>query len=195
MRTVGCEKKEEDAAEKHAKTERRNDKKKLTVAEEKLNLLLQKNDASLGVSLPCKQAMSEVVHAHGGREKTVELVPLELKRRKELQASMREDHKGKTRDTSSPKEGDKPVEESLLMLICALVRLAVELDALQTCNVGKSMNHLRNHKNMEIEKKARNLVDTCNLHFHSRAVITKGMAILPNNSSFNLEVFQRYLCK
>eukprot|EP01018_Ginkgo_biloba_P007128 Gb_05690 [translate_table: standard] len=74
---------------------------------------------------------------------------------------LQEAHKGKTGDTGSPKEGDKLVEELLLMLLRALDRLPVDLDALQTCNVGKSVNHLRSsHKNMEIQKKARNLVDT-----------------------------------
>ncbi|KAE8689801.1 hypothetical protein F3Y22_tig00110931pilonHSYRG00114 [Hibiscus syriacus] len=33
-------------------------------------------------------------------------------------------------------------------------------DALQMCNIGKSVNHLRSHKNIEIQKKARSLVDT-----------------------------------
>ena len=34
------------------------------------------------------------------------------------------------------------------------------LIALTACNVGKSVNHLRGHKNSEIQKKARGLVDT-----------------------------------
>ncbi|CAM6007381.1 unnamed protein product [Sphagnum balticum] len=34
----------------------------------------------------------------------------------------------------------------------------MDLKALKTCNVGKSVNHLRNHKNFDIQKKARKLV-------------------------------------
>ncbi|XP_057982957.1 uncharacterized protein LOC131167908 isoform X2 [Malania oleifera] len=73
---------------------------------------------------------------------------------------LQEVHKGKIGDGVSPKESDKFVEEFLLALLRALDKLPVNLDALQTCNVGKSVNHLRSHKNSEIQKKARSLVDT-----------------------------------
>lgn len=73
---------------------------------------------------------------------------------------LQEVHKGKVGDGSSPKEGDKSVEEFLLALLHALDKLPVNLHALQTCHVGKSVNHLRSHKNLEIQKKARSLVDT-----------------------------------
>ncbi|XP_043706910.1 uncharacterized protein LOC122656456 isoform X2 [Telopea speciosissima] len=73
---------------------------------------------------------------------------------------LQEVHKGKIGDGSSPKEGDKSIEELLLALLRALDKLPVNLHALQTCNVGKSVNHLRSHKNLEIQKKARSLVDT-----------------------------------
>ncbi|WJZ97425.1 hypothetical protein VitviT2T_016030 [Vitis vinifera] len=69
-------------------------------------------------------------------------------------------HKGKIGDVSSPKDGDKSAEESLLVLLHALDKLPVNLQALQMCNIGKSVNHLRTHKNLEIQKKARNLADT-----------------------------------
>eukprot|EP01018_Ginkgo_biloba_P007007 Gb_02775 [translate_table: standard] len=69
-------------------------------------------------------------------------------------------HKGKSGEAGSPKEGDKIEEELLLMLLRALNRLPVDLNALKTCNVGKSVNHLRSHKNVEIKKRARFLVDT-----------------------------------
>ncbi|KAK8959106.1 hypothetical protein KSP40_PGU015749 [Platanthera guangdongensis] len=62
-------------------------------------------------------------------------------------------HKGKTGDGNSPKESDKAIEELLLALLRALDKLHVNLHALQTCNVGKSANHLRSHKNLEIQKK------------------------------------------
>jgi len=73
---------------------------------------------------------------------------------------LQEAHKGKIGDGSSPKESDKGTEDLLLALLRALDKLPVNLNALQTCNVGKSVNHLRGHKNLEIQKKARSLVDT-----------------------------------
>ncbi|VVB17806.1 unnamed protein product [Arabis nemorensis] len=73
---------------------------------------------------------------------------------------LQEIHKGKTGDASSPKDNDKSVDEFLLILLRALDKLPVNLNALQTCNIGKSVNHLRSHKNSEIGKKARSLVDT-----------------------------------
>ncbi|KAG0472077.1 hypothetical protein HPP92_016623 [Vanilla planifolia] len=73
---------------------------------------------------------------------------------------LQEAHKGKIGDGNSPKESDKAVEELLLALLRALDKLPVNLNALQTCNIGKSVNHLRSHKNLEIQKKARSLVDT-----------------------------------
>ncbi|GJQ92455.1 bromo adjacent homology domain, transcription factor IIS [Tanacetum coccineum] len=72
---------------------------------------------------------------------------------------LQEIHKGKIGD-GSPKVNDKSVEEFLFALLRALDRLPVNLHALQTCNVGKSVNHLRSHKNTEIQKKARGLVNT-----------------------------------
>lgn len=69
-------------------------------------------------------------------------------------------NKGKNGDGNTLKEGDKSVEEFLFALLRALDKLPVNLHALQTCNVGKSVNHLRGHKNTEIQKKARSLVDT-----------------------------------
>ncbi|KAL8529828.1 hypothetical protein ACS0TY_007039 [Phlomoides rotata] len=69
-------------------------------------------------------------------------------------------HKGKIGDGSNIKSGDKSVEEFLLVLLRALDKLPVNLQALQMCNIGKSVNHLRSHKNSEIHKKARTLVDT-----------------------------------
>jgi hypothetical protein len=73
---------------------------------------------------------------------------------------LQEVHKGKIGDASSLKDGEKSVEEFLLVLLRALDKLPVNLHALQMCNIGKSVNHLRTHKNLEIQKKARSLVDT-----------------------------------
>ncbi|ESQ45753.1 hypothetical protein EUTSA_v10010055mg [Eutrema salsugineum] len=73
---------------------------------------------------------------------------------------LQEVHKGKVGDGGSPKDSDRPVDDFLLVLLRALDKLPVNLNALQTCNIGKSVNHLRSHKNLEIGKKARSLVDT-----------------------------------
>ncbi|XP_004489323.1 uncharacterized protein [Cicer arietinum] len=68
---------------------------------------------------------------------------------------LQEVHKGKIGDGNVDKS-----EEFLLALLRALDKLPVNLHALQTCNVGKSVNNLRSHKNSEIQRKARSLVDT-----------------------------------
>ncbi|CAJ2665492.1 unnamed protein product [Trifolium pratense] len=68
---------------------------------------------------------------------------------------LQEVHKGKIGDGNVDKS-----EEFLLALLRALDKLPVNLHALQTCNVGKSVNNLRSHRNSEIQRKARSLVDT-----------------------------------
>ncbi|XP_057772580.1 uncharacterized protein LOC130992102 isoform X2 [Salvia miltiorrhiza] len=68
-------------------------------------------------------------------------------------------HKGKIAN-GNLKDGDKSVEEFLLVLLRALDKLPISLHALQMCNIGRSVNHLRSHKNTEIQRKARTLVDT-----------------------------------
>ncbi|WOL12138.1 hypothetical protein Cni_G20903 [Canna indica] len=73
---------------------------------------------------------------------------------------LQEIQKCKSGDGNSPKESDKLVEELLLALLRALAKLPVNLNALQTCHIGKSVNHLRTNKNPEIQKKARSLIDT-----------------------------------
>ncbi|XWS60695.1 hypothetical protein CRYUN_Cryun07bG0057700 [Craigia yunnanensis] len=72
---------------------------------------------------------------------------------------LQEVHKGKIGDGSGSKD-DRLVDDFLLTLLRALDKLPVNLTALQMCNIGKSVNHLRSHKNIEIQKKARSLVDT-----------------------------------
>lgn len=67
---------------------------------------------------------------------------------------LQEVHKGKNGD------GDKSVDEFLSVLLRALDKVPVNLQALKMCNIGKSVNHLRTHKNFEIQRKARGLVDT-----------------------------------
>ncbi|KAG4184395.1 hypothetical protein ERO13_A09G170100v2 [Gossypium hirsutum] len=72
---------------------------------------------------------------------------------------LQEVHKGKIGDGSGSKD-DRSVDDFLLTLLRALDKLPVNLTALQMCNIGKSVNHLRTHKNIDIQKKARSLVDT-----------------------------------
>ncbi|KAK9669398.1 hypothetical protein RND81_13G126900 [Saponaria officinalis] len=77
-----------------------------------------------------------------------------------LDGWLQEVHKGKVGDSSSPRDHDKSVDDFLLTLLRALDRLPVNLNALQMCNIGKSVNHLRSHRNSDIQRKARSLVDT-----------------------------------
>lgn len=85
---------------------------------------------------------------------------VQLKGLSVLDEWLQEVHKGKVGDGTSPKDNDKSVDEFILVLLRALDKLPVNLNALQTCNIGKSVNNLRSHKNSEIQKKARSLVDT-----------------------------------
>ncbi|CAN6288704.1 unnamed protein product [Urochloa humidicola] len=70
---------------------------------------------------------------------------------------LQEAHKGKSGDGT--KEADKPIDDLLLSLLRALAKLPINLSALQSCSIGKSVNHLRAHKNVEIQKKAKCLVE------------------------------------
>ncbi|CAM6062401.1 unnamed protein product [Sphagnum tenellum] len=72
---------------------------------------------------------------------------------------LQEAHKGKVGEVGNPKEYDKGVEDLLLTFLRALDKLLVDLKALRTYSVNKSVNHLRSHKNLDIQKKARKLVD------------------------------------
>ncbi|KQK01967.1 uncharacterized protein LOC100824814 isoform X2 [Brachypodium distachyon] len=72
---------------------------------------------------------------------------------------LQETHKGKSGEGGSPKDTDKPIEDLILALLRALAKLPISLTALQSCSIGKSVNHLRSHKNPEIQKKAKCLVE------------------------------------
>ncbi|XP_024527470.1 uncharacterized protein LOC112345293 [Selaginella moellendorffii] len=72
---------------------------------------------------------------------------------------LQEAYKGKSGDGESPREAIKGVEELLLTILSALEKLPVDLQALR-CQVGKSVNNLKSHKNLEIKEKARKLVET-----------------------------------
>lgn len=69
-------------------------------------------------------------------------------------------HKGKNGGGGSPKGGDPIDDELLLMLLHAFNKLPVDLNALKKSSVGKSVNLLRNHRNFEIKRRAKYLVDT-----------------------------------
>jgi len=72
---------------------------------------------------------------------------------------LQEVHKGKVGEVGNLKEYDKGVEDLLLTLLRALDKLLVDLKALKTYSVDKSVNHLWSHKDLDIQKKARKLVD------------------------------------
>ncbi|KAG9451115.1 hypothetical protein H6P81_011080 [Aristolochia fimbriata] len=125
---------------------------------EKLVHLMQLDKAEKKIDLVGRIMLADVIAATEryeclGRFVQLRGVPI-------LDDWLQEVHKGKLGDGSSPKESDKSVEELLLALLRALDKLPVNLHALQTSNVGKSVNHLRSHKNLEIQRKARSLVDT-----------------------------------
>ncbi|KAH1201645.1 hypothetical protein GmHk_17G048295 [Glycine max] len=84
---------------------------------------------------------------------------------------LQEAHKGKIGDGLGSRDGDKSVDDFLFVLLRALDKLPVNLQALQACNIGKSVNHLRTHKNLEIQKKARGLVDTWKKRVEAEMII------------------------
>lgn len=125
---------------------------------EKLVQLMQPDSADKKIDLAGRIMLVDVIAVTDKYDCLGRFV--QLKGLPVLDEWLQEVHKGKIGDGSSPKESDKFVEEFLLALLRALDKLPVNLHALQTCNVGKSVNHLRSHKNSEIQKKARTLVDT-----------------------------------
>ncbi|KAL5186261.1 hypothetical protein HKD37_05G012155 [Glycine soja] len=84
---------------------------------------------------------------------------------------LQEAHKGKLGEGIGSRDGDKSVDDFLFVLLRALDKLPVNLQALQACNIGKSVNHLRTHKNLEIQKKARGLVDTWKKRVEAEMII------------------------
>ncbi|WOK94112.1 hypothetical protein Cni_G02814 [Canna indica] len=125
---------------------------------EKLVTLMQLDKTEKKVDVPGRILIADVIAAtdrYDCLSKFVQLRGLLI-----LDEWLQEVHKSKTSDGSSPKDSDKTVDELLLALLRALAKLPVNLNALQTCNIGKSVNNLRGHKNLEIQKKARSLIDT-----------------------------------
>ncbi|KAI3665935.1 hypothetical protein L6452_44570 [Arctium lappa] len=124
---------------------------------EKLIQLMRPESAEKKLDLACRAMLVDVISVTERFDCLGRFV--QLRGLSVLDEWLQEIHKGKIGD-GSPKENDKSVEEFLFSLLRALDRLPVNLHALQTCNVGKSVNHLRSHKNSEIQKKARSLVST-----------------------------------
>ncbi|KAJ4813933.1 BAH and TFIIS domain-containing protein [Rhynchospora pubera] len=132
-------------------------------AVDKLVTLIQMDRTERKLDLAARVMLADVIAATNRDECLDRFV--QLKGVPVLDDWLQEAHKaGKhSGDGGSPKEGDsgnKLIEDLLLALLRALDKLPVNLNALRTCNIGKSVNHLKNHKNIEIQKKARNLVDT-----------------------------------
>ncbi|XP_076897464.1 uncharacterized protein LOC143550755 [Bidens hawaiensis] len=124
---------------------------------EKLVQLMRPENTEKKLDLACRTMLVDVISATDRFDYLSRFV--QLKGLLVLDEWLQEIHKGKIGD-GSPKENDKSVEQFLFFLLCALDKLPVNLHALQTCNVGKSVNHLRSHKNSEIQKKAISLVST-----------------------------------
>ncbi|KAJ0447205.1 putative transcription regulator IWS1 family [Helianthus annuus] len=123
---------------------------------EKLIQLMQPEGTDKKLDLVCRTMLVNVILGTDGYDCLARFV--HLKGLLVLNEWLQEIHKGKI-SNGSCKENDKSVE-FLFSLLCSLEKLPVNLHALQTCNVGKSVNHLRSHKNSEIQKKARSLVST-----------------------------------
>ena len=125
----------------------------------KLVQLMKVDRGERKIDLPGKKLLADIISATNKSECLDRFI--QLKGVPLLDDWLQEAHRGKNGgDNVSPKEGDKSADELLLALLYALDKLPVILDALTACNVGKSVNHLRGHKNSEIQKKARGLVDT-----------------------------------
>ncbi|KAL9252017.1 ASI1-immunoprecipitated protein 3-like protein [Drosera capensis] len=125
---------------------------------ERLIQLMQPENTEKKLDWPSRSLLAGVIAATDRFDCLSRFV--QLKGLVVLDEWLQEIHKSKIGDSSSPKDSDKSVEEFLLVLLRALDKLPVNLNALQTCNIGKSVNHLRSNRNSEIQKKARSLVDT-----------------------------------
>nr|XP_017246836.1 PREDICTED: uncharacterized protein LOC108218421 [Daucus carota subsp. sativus]XP_017246837.1 PREDICTED: uncharacterized protein LOC108218421 [Daucus carota subsp. sativus] len=125
---------------------------------DKLVQLMQPDSSMKKLDLACRIILANVIAVTDRFDCLTRFV--QLRGLPVLDDWLQQAHKGKLGDNSSPKEGDKSVDEFLLSLLRALDKLPVNLHALQTCNIGKSVNHLRTNRNSEIQKKARSLVDT-----------------------------------
>ncbi|KAK4383822.1 hypothetical protein Sango_3116000 [Sesamum angolense] len=125
---------------------------------EKLVQLMQSDRAERKMDLTSRLMLAGVISATEKVECLQRFV--QLRGLPVLDEWLQDIHKGKVGSGNSSKDCDKSVEEFLLVLLRALEKLPVNLHALQMCNIGRSVNHLRSNKNVEIQRKARSLVDT-----------------------------------
>ncbi|KAL6013580.1 hypothetical protein ACLOJK_004078 [Asimina triloba] len=125
-------------------------------AVEKLVCLMQTEKAEKKIDLSGRLMLVDVVAATEKLDCLTRFV--HLRGVPILDEWLQEAHKRKIGDGSS--QSDNSIEQFLSALLRALAKLPVNLHALRSCNVGKSVNNLRTHKNLEIRKKARTLVDT-----------------------------------
>ncbi|KAK9117059.1 hypothetical protein Sjap_016006 [Stephania japonica] len=125
---------------------------------EKLVQLMQTDRGEGKLDLASRIILADVIAATDRFECLGQFV--QLRGLSVLDEWLQEVHNGKIGDSNGPKDVDKSVEDFLLSLLQALDKLPVNLNALRTWPLGKSVNHLRSHKNLEIQKKARGLVDT-----------------------------------
>ncbi|KAK4375641.1 hypothetical protein RND71_006318 [Anisodus tanguticus] len=124
----------------------------------KLVQLMQPDRVDRKMDLTSRSMLASVVAATDKFDCLARFV--QLKGLPVLDGWLQDVHKGRIVEFNNSKDGDISIEEFLLVLLRALDKLPVNLQALQMCNIGKSVNHLRQHKNMEIQRKARSLVDT-----------------------------------
>ncbi|KAL0416987.1 UNVERIFIED_CONTAM: hypothetical protein Slati_3530600 [Sesamum latifolium] len=125
---------------------------------EKLVQLMQSDRAERKMDLTSRLMLASVIAATEKVECLQRFV--QLRGLPVLDEWLQDIHKGKVGSGNSSKDCDKSVEEFLLVLLRALDKLPVNLHALQMCNIGRSVNHLRSNKNVDIQRKARSLVDT-----------------------------------
>ncbi|XP_074316289.1 uncharacterized protein LOC141652642 [Silene latifolia] len=127
-------------------------------AVERLVQLMHSDKSERRIDIPCRSLLAGVIAATDKDDCLNRFV--QLRGLPVLDQWLQDVHKGKVGDSSSPRDHDKSVVDFLLTLLRALDRLPVNLNALQMCNIGKSVNHLRSHRNSDIQKRARTLVDT-----------------------------------
>ncbi|GJN22242.1 hypothetical protein PR202_gb09793 [Eleusine coracana subsp. coracana] len=126
-------------------------------AVEKLVHLMQLDRTERKIDFAGRVMLADIIAATESPDCLVRFV--QLRGLPVLDDWLQEVHKGKSGEGSSPKETDKPIEEFIFALLRALAKLPINLNALQSCSIGKSVNHLRSHKNLEIQKKAKCLVE------------------------------------
>uniref|UniRef100_A0A0E0K537 TFIIS N-terminal domain-containing protein n=1 Tax=Oryza punctata TaxID=4537 RepID=A0A0E0K537_ORYPU len=126
-------------------------------AVEKLVHLMQLDRTERKIDLPGRVMLADIIAATESPDCLGRFV--QLRGLPVFDDWLQEAHKGKSGEAGSPKETDKPMEDLVLALLRALAKLPINLTALQSCSIGKSVNHLRSHKNPEIQKKAKCLVE------------------------------------